>query len=110
MDAEPVKAAEIAWAMDAGFASKANVVALKELGVQRVAFNKSKGIDGEAACGNRRVRRKLYRFRAGAEGLISWLKRSLAMGQSRWKGEEGFQAYVWGVVMTASLQALARAS
>lgn len=32
------------------------------------------------------------------------------MGQSRWKGEEGFQAYVWGVVMTASLQALARAS
>lgn len=97
-------------AMDAGFASKANVAALKELGVQRVAFNKSKGIDGEAACGNRRVRRKLYRFRAGVEGLISWLKRSLAMGQSRWKGEEGFQAYVWGVVMTASLQALARAS
>lgn len=96
-------------AMDAGFASRANVEALKKLGVQRVAFNKSKGIDQEAACGSRRVRRKLYRFRAGAEGLISWLKRSLAMGQSRWKGEEGFTAYVWGVVMTASLQALARA-
>ena len=96
-------------AMDGGFASKANVTALKELGVQRVAFNKGKGIDGEAACGNRRIRRKLYRFRAGVEGLISWLKRSLAMGQSRWKGAEGFHAYVWGVVMTASLQAIARA-
>ncbi len=96
-------------AMDGGFASKANVKALKELGVQRVAFNKSKGIDGEAACGNRRVRRKLYRFRAGAEGLISWLKRTLALGQSRWKGDEGFLAYVWGVVMTASLQAIGRA-
>jgi IS5 family transposase len=96
-------------AMDGGFASKANVEALKKLGVQRVAFNKSKGIDTQAACGNRRVRRKLYRFRAGAEGLISWLKRSLGMGQSRWKGEQGFAAYVWGVVVTASLQALARA-
>ena len=31
------------------------------------------------------------------------------MGQSRWKGEEGFWAYVWGVVMTASLQAIAQA-
>lgn len=96
-------------AMDGGFASQANVEALKKLGVQRVAFNKSKGIDREAACGNRRVRRKLYRFRAGAEGLISWLKRSLGMGRSRWKGELGFAAYVWGVVMTASLQAIARA-
>jgi IS5 family transposase len=96
-------------AMDGGFASKANVKELKELGVQRVAFNKGKGIDGEAACGNRRIRRKLYRFRAGVEGLISWLKRTLALGQCRWKGAEGFQAYVWGVVMTASLQAIARA-
>ena len=97
-------------AMDGGFASKANVRELKQMGVQRVAFNKSKGIDVQAGCGSRRVRRKLYRFRAGAEGLISWLKRALGLGQSRWKGEQGFLAYVWGVVMTASLQALARAS
>lgn len=96
-------------AMDRGFSSLANVAALKDKGVQRVAFSKGKGIDEEKACGNRRICRKLYRFRAGVEGLISWLKRSLAMGQSRWKGEQGFLAYVWGVVMTASVQALARA-
>jgi IS5 family transposase len=96
-------------AMDRGFSSKDNVAALKERGVQRVSLSRGRGIDEEAACGNRRIRRKLHRFRAGAEGLISWLKRSLAMGQSRWKGEEGFWAYVWGVVMTASLQAIAQA-
>jgi len=31
------------------------------------------------------------------------------MGKSRWRGEEGFFAYVWGVLVTASLQALAQA-
>ena len=95
--------------MDLGFASRDNVGNLKELGVQRVAFPRGRGIDGYSACGSRRVQRKLYRFRAGAEGLISWLKRSLAMGKSRWRGEEGFFAYVWGVLVTASLQALAQA-
>ena len=96
-------------AMDLGFASQDNVALLKDLGVQRVAFHKGRGIDAGKVCGSARVRRKLYRFRAGVEGLISWLKRSLAMGRSRWKGEQGFCAYVWGVVVTASLQALAQA-
>lgn len=97
-------------AMDLGFASRDNVKALKEHGVQRVALPPGHGIDGQAACGSRRVRRKLYRFRAGVEGLISWLKRSLAMGRSRWKGEQGFSAYVWSVLVTATLQALAPTS
>ncbi len=97
-------------AMDMGFASGANVAALKEMGVQRVAFPKGRRIDERSACGSRRVQRKLYRFRAGVEGLISWLKRSLAMGRSRWKGEQGFGAYVWGVLVTASLQAMAQAN
>jgi IS5 family transposase len=96
-------------AMDLGFASQANVTGLKELGVQRVAFPAGRRIDGEAACGSRRVQRRLYRFRAGVEGLISWLKRALLMGRSRWKGEQGFRAYVFGVVLVASLQALATA-
>jgi len=97
-------------ALDLGFASKNNVDALKELGVQRVAFPSGRGIDTEAACGSRRVQRKLYRFRAGVEGLISWLKRDLLMGRSRWKGEQGFRAYIFGVVLTASLAAMAAAA
>lgn len=94
-------------AMDLGFAAKENVGALKRMGVQRVAFPNGRGIDGQKACGSRRVQRKLYRFRAGVEGLISWLKRSLGMGRSRIKGAQDFDAYVLGVVLTASLQALA---
>lgn len=97
-------------ALDSGFASRANVRELKERGVQRVALPPGRGIDGQAACGSRRVRRKLSRFRAGVEGLISWLKRSLAMGRSRWKSEQGFCAYVWSVLVTATLQAMAPAA
>ncbi len=82
--------------MDLGFASKANAKTLKQLGVQRVAFPAGRGIDAEAACGSCRVQQRLYRFRAGVEGLISWLKRALHLGRSRWKGEQGFCAYVLG--------------
>lgn len=97
-------------ALDLGFTSKDHVAALKALGVQRVAFPSGRGIDAQAACGSRRVQRKLYRFRAGVEGLISWLKRDLLMGRSRWKGEQGFGAYIFGVVLTASLAAMAAAA
>lgn len=95
-------------AMDKGFASKKNVLDVKDLGVQRVDFGEGRGIDTEKACGNRRIRRKLRRFRAGAEGLISWLKRSLQMRESRWKGAQGFDSYVWAVIVTACIQAVAR--
>lgn len=95
-------------AMDRGFASKQNVVDVKELGVVRVDFGEGRGIDTEKACGNQRSRRKLRCFRAGAEGLISWLKRSLQMRESRWKGAEGFDSYVWAVIVTACIQAIAR--
>ena len=94
--------------MDRGFASKKNVLAVKDLGVQRVDFGEGRGIDTEKAAGNRRIRRKLRRFRAGAEGLISWLKRSLQMRESRWNGDQGFDAYVWAVIVTACIQAVAR--
>lgn len=97
-------------AMDLGFASHDNVTGLKALGVQRVAFPNGRHIDGQAACGSRRVQRRLYRFRAGVEGQISWLKRSFLMGRSRWKGEQGFCAYVFGIVLTASLAAMAAAT
>lgn len=95
--------------MDGGFASRNNVTELKDLGVQRVSFSKGRGIERQRACGSPRVQRKLRHFRAGVEGLISWLKRSLAMGQSRWRGEQGYWSYVWGVIVTASVRALAEA-
>lgn len=75
---------------------------------RRVDFGQGRGIDTEKACGNQRIRRKMRCFRAGAEGLISWLKRSLQMRESRWKGAEGFDSYVWAVIVTACVQAVAR--
>jgi hypothetical protein len=32
------------------------------------------------------------------------------MGRSRWKSEQGFCAYVWSVLVTATLQAMAPAA
>ncbi len=95
-------------AMDKGFASKRNVLDVKDLGVQRVDFGEGRGIDTEKACGNQRIRWKQRRFRAGAEGLVSWLKRSLQMRESRWKGAQGFDSYVRAVIVTACIQAVAR--
>lgn len=94
-------------AMDAGFACKKNLADLKAAGVQQVGFNQGWGASVEQICGSRAVHSKLRRFRAGVEGLISWLKRSLSMGQSRWKGQQSYWSYVYGVVVTASLIALA---
>ena len=95
-------------AMDTGFAAKKNLQELKQMGVQQVGFTQGRGQSAEAMCGSREAHRKLRRFRAGVEGQISWLKRSLSMGQSRWKGEPGFWSYVLGIVVTASLVALAQ--
>jgi predicted aminopeptidase len=30
------------------------------------------------------------------------------MRESRWKGDQGFDAYVWAVIVTACIQAVAR--
>lgn len=35
-------------------------------------------------------------FRAGIEGSISELKRAFGASKARWKGHDGFKAFVWG--------------
>jgi transposase, IS5 family len=96
-------------AMDGGFASRKNLQELKEMGVEEVGFSKGRGMSSEELCGNKRKHTKLRRFRAGVEGLISWLKRTVELGRVRWKGEAGFRSYVWGAILTASLRAVANA-
>lgn len=96
-------------AMDGGFASRQNLKDLKEMGVEKVGFSKGRGMSAEELCGDKRQHRKLRRYRAGVEGLISWLKRTVQLGRVRWKGEAGFRSYVWGAILTASLRAVANA-
>jgi transposase, IS5 family len=95
-------------AFDGGFASKGNVVEIKALGVQDVAFSKRRGIPITDMVRSDWVYRKLRNFRAGIEAGISLLKRCFGVGRCTWRSLESFRAYAWASVLAANLLTLAR--
>lgn len=96
-------------AFDGGFASKANLNELKEMGVKDVAFNKKRGLKVSDMVRSSWVYKQLYRFRAGVEGVISWLKRCFGLRRCRWRsGFASFRAYVRSAVVAANLLTMAR--
>lgn len=97
-------------AFDGGFASKENLRAIKQLGVKDVAFAKKRGLAITEMAKSTWVYKKLRNFRAGTEGMISFLKRCFAMGRCTWRGFASFQAYAWSSVLTANLLLVARRS
>ena len=97
-------------AYDGGFASKDNVVDIKALGVEDVAFSKRRGIPITDMVRSDWVYRKLRNFRAGIEAGISLLKRCFGVGRCTWRGFESFRAYAWASVLAANLLTLARHS
>src|SRR5215210_3108467 len=70
-------------ALDGGFNTGPTATALPDLPPE------STFIAGRREPASRRTRRRLARYRAGAEGRISHLKRGYGLGRSRLKGEEG---------------------
>ncbi len=60
-------------------------------------------ITGRQESGSRRTRRRRQRYRTGAEGRISHLKRGYGLGRSRLKGDTGHQ--IWGGWATLSYNA-----
>jgi len=96
-------------AFDGGYTSRDNLDRAKELGVERCAFSKGRGLTPEEMAGNRRTYGRLRNFRAGVEAYISFLKRSFGLDLCTWKGWRRFQSYVWSAVFTANLTMLARA-
>ena len=91
--------------------SPGNERAAREAGVEQVVLPKK---------GKKSQRREEYerqgwfrrgmRFRAGAEGRISVLKRRGYLGRCRDKGEQGFGRWVgWGI-LTANISTIARAT
>ena len=54
------------------------------------------------------VYRRLRNFRAGIEGLISFLKRALGLDRCTWKGAPSFASYVMASVVAGNLLTLAR--
>lgn len=54
------------------------------------------------------IYKKLRDFRAGIEGVISFLKRGFGLGRCRFRGLRSFKSYVFGSVVSANLLVLAR--
>ncbi len=95
-------------AMDGGFASRDNLEAAKALGVQDVCFQKKRGLKVSEMTRSSWVYKRLRDFRAGIEGLISFLKRAFGLDRCTWRGAESFASYVQASVLTANLLTLAR--
>jgi IS5 family transposase len=95
-------------ALDGGFASKDNLKDAKALGIQDVCFQKKRGLKVSEMTRSSWVYKRLRDFRAGIEGLISFLKRAFGLDRCTWRGVESFESYVQASVLAANLLTLAR--
>jgi transposase, IS5 family len=87
-------------ALDGGFQTRATDHALEDLQPERVF------IAGRQQPGSRRTQRRLARYRVGAEGRISHLKREYGLNRSRLKGEHGMRAWNAWAIATYNLDTL----
>jgi hypothetical protein len=77
-------------ALDGGFNVGPTSQALSDLAPERVFISEP---------GSRRTQRRMQRYRTGAEGRISHLKRRYGMDRSRLKGDEGQQIWTgWSIL------------
>ncbi len=98
----PLKAA-----FDGGFASSQNLDDIKELKVKDVCFSKKRGMKTEDMYRSEWVYRRLWRFRAGVESIISWLKRCFGLTRCMWRSHESFRSYVHSLIFAANLATVA---
>ena len=78
------------------------------LGVEDVAFHQRCRLEIEDMVKSTWVYRQLRAFRAGIEGVISFLKRGFGLGRCVWRGFQSFQAYVQASVLACNLLTVAR--
>jgi IS5 family transposase len=88
-------------ALDGGFERRVTADALQQLSPERVF------IAGRQQPGSRRTQRRLGRYRTGAEGRISHLKRSYGMRRTRLKDSHGMQTWTGWSILTYNLDTLA---
>ena len=93
---------------DGGFSSRNNLGEIKSLGIRDVAFSKAPGIMIKEMVKRTWLYQRLRHFRAGIEGIISFLKRSFGWDRCAWRSYGSFRAYTWGSVIAANLVMLAR--
>jgi len=88
-------------AVDGGFENRPTTDALELLAPDRVF------IAGRQQPGSRRTQRRLARYRTGAEGRISHLKRGYGMRRSRLKGQDGMKTWTGWAILAYNLDTLA---
>jgi IS5 family transposase len=93
---------------DGGFSSRDNLGAIKALGIRDVAFSKAPGLAIKEMVKRTWLYQRLRHFRAGIEGIISFLKRCFGWDRCAWRSYGSFRAYTWGSVIAANLVMLAR--
>ena len=93
---------------DGGFASRANLKAIKSNGVQDVAFAKRAHLEISDMVRSTWVYKRLRNFRAGIEGNISFLKRIFGLDRCTWRSFPSFESYVWSSILSFNLLVLAR--
>ncbi|TMQ13389.1 MAG: ISNCY family transposase [Deltaproteobacteria bacterium] len=96
--------------LDGGFSSRDNLDEIKALGIRDVAFSKAPGLSIKEMVKRTWLYQRLRNFRAGIEGVISFLKRCFGWDRCAWRSYESFRAYTWGSVIAANLVLLARHS
>ncbi|MEJ7786331.1 MAG: transposase [Solirubrobacteraceae bacterium] len=87
-------------ALDGGFTLTATTETLEDLAPERVF------IAGRQQPGSKRTQRRLQRYRTGAEGRISHLKRGYGLRRSRLKGDEGQKTWTGWAILTYNLDTL----
>ncbi|HEX8158143.1 MAG TPA: transposase [Solirubrobacteraceae bacterium] len=87
-------------ALDGGFTLTATNDAVSDLAPERVF------IAGRQQSGSRRTQRRLQRYRTGAEGRISHLKRGYGLRRSRLKGDDGQKTWTGWAILAYNLDTL----
>jgi IS5 family transposase len=91
-------------ALDGGFNVAPTIESFAEIAPDRVF------ISGRQQPGSKRTQRRMQRYRTGAEGRISHLKRGYGLDRSRLKGHQGQQIWTgWGT-LTYNLDTYTRLS
>jgi IS5 family transposase len=88
-------------ALDGGFGHLKSTEQLAAIEPERIY------VSGRQEPGSRRTRKRLARYRTGAEGRISHLKRSYGLRRSRLKGHQGQQTWTGWAILTYNLDTLA---
>ena len=95
-------------ACDGAFASRQNLEDIRKAGVEDIVFAKGRGLKVSEMAKSAWVFKTLRNFRAGIEGIISFLKRVFGLKRCTWRSRRSFESYVWSSVITSNLLVTAR--